>query len=51
MVVDVLHRLDLIDHYGLIEFFFNLILGGGIAWFVWRAYVGMERDFDFYDES
>jgi hypothetical protein len=50
IVVESLGRLSFIEHYGLIEICLFVILGGGIAWFIWRAYVGMERDLDFYDE-
>lgn len=50
MAVEALHRLGFIEHYGLIEFCFDAILGAGVAWFVWRAYVGMERDLDIYED-
>jgi hypothetical protein len=50
IAVQELGKLNLIEHSGSIEVCLSLIFGAGVAWFIWRAYVGMERDLDFYDE-
>jgi hypothetical protein len=50
MILDGLQSLTPIDHYTLISFCIYAITALGVVWFVWRAYVGMERDLDFYDE-
>jgi hypothetical protein len=50
MVVRAMHQSDLVGHYGLIEFCIYAILGCGVAWFIWRACAGTERDLDFYDD-
>lgn len=50
MVIEQLRQLDLIEHYWLVESCFLAICVSIITWFVWRAYVGMERDMDFFDD-
>lgn len=50
-VIEALHECGFIDHYVLIEICSHGVLIAGIAWGVWRAYVGMVRDMDFYDET
>jgi len=50
MVLDGFQKLSLVEHYTLISFCLYVITALGIGWFVWRAYVGMERDLDFYEE-
>ena len=37
--------------YTLISVCIYAVMGVGVGWFIWRAYVGMERDMDFYQES
>lgn len=49
-IIGKLHQWELIDHYVLILIVSYVILFGGVVWFIWRAYVGMERDLDFYDD-
>ena len=50
MVLDGLQSLAPIEHYTLISFCLIAVTAFGSGWFVWRAYVGMERDLDFYEE-
>ena len=49
IVIDQLNQHDLIEHYILVYVCYYAISICGIGWFVWRAYIGMERDLDFYD--
>ena len=50
MLIEEAKQRDLVEHFALIEVCFYIILISGIAWFAWRAYVGLERDLDFYDD-
>lgn len=50
MVIETLHDGGPIEHYVLVEICSYAVLIAGIAWGVWRAYVGMARDLDFYDD-
>jgi hypothetical protein len=49
MLLETLHEWGMIEHYLLTEICSYGILIAVIAWGAWRAYVGMERDGDFYD--
>ena len=51
MILDGIQSLSPIEHYTLISLCLNGVLALGVSWFVWRAYVGMECDLDFYEES
>lgn len=51
MGLDGLQKLSPIEHYSLISFALYVIAALGVGWFVWRAYVGMERDMDFYEDQ
>ena len=48
---DALHEVVPFAHYALINVGFYLTIGAVGVWFVRRAYVGMERDHDFYIED
>ena len=50
MILDGLRSLTPVEHYTLISVSLFAITLLGSVWFVWRAYVGMERDLDFYEE-
>ncbi len=48
---DAVDKLMPIAHYALINAGLYLLLVAICSRFVWRAYVGMERDHDFYNED
>ena len=45
------HHISPVEHFGLIMIGFYVVLGLGVWWFIRRAYIGMERDMDFYRED
>lgn len=46
----MLHSSGAIEHYLLVELCSYAVLIAIIVWGSWRAYMGMERDGDFYDD-
>ena len=50
MLLETVNHFVPLPHYTLISFCIYTVLGLGVGWFIWRAYVGMERDLDFYQE-
>ena len=51
MILDGLQKFSPLDHYTLISACFYIVLAVAVGRFAWRAYVGMERDLDFYMED
>ncbi|MDD5140553.1 MAG: hypothetical protein PHY43_09880 [Verrucomicrobiales bacterium] len=51
MILDGLQQHFPLEHYTLISICFYIVLAVAVGWFVRRAYVGMERDLDFYTED
>jgi hypothetical protein len=49
--VGIGRKLGIWEHYALIEAGLVIIYFLISAWFVWRGYLGMVRDLDFYDED
>jgi len=50
ILLEAVNQFAPLPHYTLISFSICIVLGLGVGWFIWRAYVGMERDLDFYQE-
>jgi hypothetical protein len=50
-VIDGLHQLFPFEHYLLITVCVYSAIALSIIWFVWRAYICMERDLDFYEDE
>ena len=50
MLLEAVNQFAPMAHYTLLSVCIYAVLVIGIAWFIHRAYVGMERDMDFYQE-
>lgn len=51
MLLEAANQFMPLAHYTLISVCLYAVLALGFAWFIRRAYVGMERDMDFYMED
>jgi len=49
-LLDLAHQYIAIEHYVPMRCCIYVILALGNVWFVRRAYIGLERDMDFYED-
>lgn len=50
-LVEIWHQFVGFEHYAFVEIGIVIFYFSVSAWFVWRAYTGMVRDLDFYDDD